>query len=141
MNIKSEMQVEIMIRMKRTGRCSVYMTMDKDGLSQLIDALHEKREVEVEFDRRIINRKKTAFETRRLSFAVDDDFDGCGQICDTDGKLVWMLGSDDCEEAAYSFERCKNEGCFFPAEFLDIMQKNIQDHVYCEYVDEADTIK
>lgn len=130
-----------MIRMQRTGRCSIDLKCDREGLDQLLAALEliaEKREVEVEFDRRIINRKTTKFESRKMNFMLDSNPDRFGEICDADGRLVWRFSAEDYEYAVDAFSRCKEEGCFNPAEFFDIKQKNIQDCIYCELIDETD---
>ncbi|MCR5730350.1 MAG: hypothetical protein K6G20_08345 [Ruminococcus sp.] len=130
-----------MIGMQRTSRCSINLKCNQDGLDILIAALEfiaEKREVEVEFDRRIINRKTTKFESRMMIFMLDSNPDRFGEICDVDGQLVWIFNTEDYEYAVDAFGRCKEEGCFNPAEFLDIRQKNIQDCIYCELSDEID---
>ena len=130
-----------MIRMQRTSRCSINLKCNQDGLDQLLAALEfiaEKREVEVEFDRRILNRKTTKFESRKMIFMLDSNPDRFGEICDIDGQLVWIFSTEDYEYAVDALGRCKEEGCFNPAEFLDIKQKNIQDCIYCELIDEID---
>ena len=130
-----------MIRMQRTGRCSINLKCDREGLDQLLAALAfiaEKREVEVEFDRRIINRKTTKIESRKMIFMLDSNPDRFGEICDVDDQIIWIFGTEDYEYAVDAFSRCKEEGCFNPAEFLDIKQKNIQDCIYCELIDETD---
>lgn len=130
-----------MIRMQRTSRCSINLKCNQDGLDKLIAAVEfiaEKREVEVEFDRRIINRKTTKFESRKMIFMLDSNPDRFGEICDVDGQLVWIFNTEDYEYAMDALVRCKEEGCFNPAEFLDIKQKNIQDCIYCELIDEID---
>jgi hypothetical protein len=109
--------------MQRIGRCSINLKCDQNGLDQLLAALEfiaEKREVEVEFDRRIINRKTTKFESRKMIFMLDSNPNRFGEICDVDGQLVWIFSTEDYEYAVDALARCKEEGYFNPAEFLDI---------------------
>lgn len=88
--------------MQRTGRCSIDLKCDREGLDQLLAALAfitEKRKVEVEFDRRIINRKTTKIESRKMIFMLDSNPDRFGEICDVDDQIIWIFGTEDYEYA------------------------------------------
>ena len=130
-----------MIKLKRTGRYSVDMTFDDEGLDMLLNALTEEtnnRLIRIEFDRAIINHKKTKFEHRDMLFVIDSNADN-SEISDTDEKLIWILEAEDYEFALFKFEESKKTGYFSPGEFIDIKDRKVHGFttIYCVFTNSS----
>ncbi|MBO4320525.1 MAG: hypothetical protein J5857_08655 [Treponema sp.] len=130
-----------MIKFLRTGRASIYLIFDKKGLDLMLDALkgqEQNRSFQIEFDKSVLNHKKTKIESRKMIFVLDDEMDG-SELCDFEETIIWRLDPEDLDEIEYRFNECKKDGFFSPSEFIDVYVPKGHgfEHIYCQLVDQS----
>lgn len=130
-----------MIKFLRTGRASIDLIFDQDGLDLMINALkgqEQNRSFQIEFDRSVLNHKKIKIESRKMIFVLDDEIDG-SELCNLEGSIIWRFDSEDLDEIEFRFNECKKDGFFSPAEFISvhIPKDHGFDQIYCELVDQS----
>lgn len=129
-----------MIKIFRQDSMSIYMRFDNEGNENLIKMFNkilEGKEVilNVEFDMSVIKMKKTFPKICAISVKNDNEVDGSTIYLQND-KIIWKIDSEYADMGAELLKKCKEQGFFFPAEFMYIKvskNKNL-DCMYCELV-------
>lgn len=114
------------------------MIFDYAGNGELISAFNalshkETYKLKVKFDLSIINMKKTNIKEITLILRIDNNIER-SLIQRIDDEFIWIMDCDDAEYGLEVFNDCKENGSFFPAEFIRIQilkNRNIDD-MYCE---------
>lgn len=116
------------------------MRFDDEGNEKLIkmfnDILEGKEVIlDVEFDMSVVKMKKALQKSCTIIVKNDNEIDGATLYL-KDKKIIWKIDSEYADMGAYIFKNCKEEGFFYPAEFMYIqVPKNKKlDCMYCELV-------
>lgn len=132
-----------MIKIVRQDKRSVYMTFDRVGNDKLISAFEavlngQSQELDISFDLSVINMKKGNLQLKSVTIVIDNSIKSSVFYKSDDG-IIWAIDEEDADYALFAFIDCKENGCFFPAEFIRLQMsknKNVDD-MYCELVDSA----
>ena len=130
-----------MIKIVRQDKKSVNMTFDRVGNDKLISAFEavlngQSQELDISFDLSVINMKKANLQLKSVTIVIDNSIKS-SVFYNTDNGIIWAIDEEDADYALFAFIDCKENGCFFPAEFIRLQMaknKNIDD-MYCELVD------
>lgn len=132
-----------MIKIVRQDKTSVYMTFDKEGNDKLISAFEavlngQSQELDISFDLSVINMKKANLQLKSVTIIIDNSIKS-SVFYNSDNGIIWAIDEEDADYALFAFVDCKENSCFFPAEFIRLQMvknKNVDD-MYCELVDSA----
>ncbi len=132
-----------MIKIVRQDKTSIYMTFDKEGNDKLIFAFEavlngQSQELDISFDLSVINMKKANLQLKSVTIIIDNSIKS-SVFYNSDNGIIWAIDEEDADYALFAFIDCKENGCFFPAEFIRLQMsknKNVDD-MYCELVDSA----
>lgn len=119
---------------------SIYIEFDKEGCSNLLDMFNEiykekEFELRVEFDPSVMKMKKGG-TLKSLVVLCNKNTEDKSVFTLENNNLIWKMEQDDIELGIEMFTECKQQGYFFPAEFIQIQTpKNKKlDYIYCELV-------
>lgn len=119
---------------------SIYIEFDKEGCSNLLDMFNEiykekEFELRVEFDPSVMKMKKGG-TLKSLVVLCNKNTEDKSVFTLENNNLIWKMEQDDIELGIEMFTECKQQGYFFPAEFIRIQTpKNKKlDYIYCELV-------
>lgn len=119
---------------------SIYIEFDKEGCSNLLDMFNEiykekEFELRVEFDPSVMKMKKGG-TLKSLVVLCNKNTEDKSVFTLENNNLIWKMEQDDIELGIEMFTECKQQGYFFPAEFIRIQTpKNKElDYIYCELV-------
>ena len=112
---------------------------DDEGNERLISAFEtvlkgKKSELSIIFDYSVISMKKrNVQENVLISLEIDNNIK-YASIYKSDENIIWAMDEEDAIFGLESFNDCKKNGCFFPAEFirLKILKNKNVDDMYCE---------
>ncbi len=129
-----------MIKIVRQYKTSIHMIFDAEGNDKLISAFEtilkdQICELNVTFDISVINMKKTNLKDVSIILKIDNSIN-YSVFYKSNETIIWIMDEEDAYFGLEAFSDCKQNGCFFPAEFI-VMQmpknKNV-DYMYCELV-------
>lgn len=129
-----------MIKIFRQDKMSICIEFDEEGCCNLLDMFNEickekEFELSVEFDPRVIKMKKGGVLKSSIIFCSKNT-ENESVFTLENNNIIWKMEQDDIEMGIEQFTECKQQGYFFPAEFIQIQTpKNKElDYIYCELV-------
>lgn len=127
-----------MIQLRRSDNMSVFLIFDKDGLTNLIDAMKASESaaassIQATVDMSVVTlkRKSPTVETTLVIQRGKET-----QLARAEEAVVWTITDEDRESVISRFEQCAAENVFHPAELISVqVPKNRRlDDLYGEFV-------
>jgi hypothetical protein len=114
-----------MICLKRTGRNSIDLYIDLNGINEFFSTLRDvmsngRASMEVIFDYSIISRKRSAKCLQSNILIQKCESKDGSEMSKIGETIVWDFTGEELDYAVHYLNEAKKRGNFYPAEFLQI---------------------